>query len=1065
MAITPPDNNFGDFNTNPTGPVVWDDVARTNNEVIDRSDMPFASTAEFKGYYKAESTGKHTFRLAGSNGVTGYSWLSSAPKTSDHIPEGGNQKVEVALNKSYGIIIPNKRGTGTWPFEDTNVLGTSFIGYGYWPKTGYGNESGWLGKYGSGRQDAPSTACGYSIGTAQYHQYMLPGDIRTYESAPITQYGGRNAGPGWQGPEDPNFASPCYPSSQSTPLKRICRSSDSRPCDSDATPNTVGKSSQVFLDTSFKAEGVSTDSWATYEIVQDDRVGDMDGGHVYIWPQAVNVFTSKSTSKSQPERVNVRFALRMRNQPAQKYTFEWKSRDGLKMWYKIGGGDSREFEKFPDTSGGHNPCNKTATGTWTSETWLPGRGEDGFTGQVDLSANGYIQFIGHAAGVPGSSTHGWSLVVRDAQGLVVWDTSYLVVSEETGLVGIDECGYNALLSSDQRIPANRTTEMYKLDGWKGYSTNDVFVADAQEGDTTPRSYDTTRQYLWSNAIAKCRGGTDVTGTVFLRQGDYYFIRTIVSNDLNQAANYRFTVTSPGGGSAKTVKFTGNGDPGSDSTVGGNSGGNGIPINPSQLCNSVLAPGGSAVQNNDVNFALVQSLGVVINLSVGPLLVRDFEIGREGQAEIINGTTNNATASKILNFPSPENGGNPVPITITQLVQGQLDQDETAAVLDYYDDQVDAGTVLPWNTFRSAITSQAVIQWGRSGNYPFIYHAVSDVINSICNGTEIDVPTRPNTTNTAGGNDTNSSTSGTSTGSGTSECLDINISVLSSGQAQVTSECLDECRTPNQFPMLESQYTEPAGYYDTVPDPIYEFYVKIEKDYGMVSPTSWSAPGPSQKGDYDISIAYAQKNSVKFEPEYVTTVPLTIPDVFVPDNFDIVSSGNGALECTFWFELSSNTFLYDPNNKGDAIEGGIFRPYLVWWVSKGPGGVPLGDYYFTRPSYSTTPRMYATMNPEQWIYYNDQTNNPFKGYLGNTNGVRWLNFAPLQYQGVQDLNFNIPLPGTTGFLDLLSVKGYTSNEIRIKGTATSPDCSLQKSKLLSNDNSFKSASDMMPFIGE
>ena len=393
MAITPPNNNKGDFNSTATGPVPWDEVQPTNNQTIDRNDMPFASTVEYKGYYKAASTGDHKFTLSGSSNVTGYSWLSSAPRSSDHIKTGTNEKVQTALNKSYGVIIPNKRSSGYWVFEDRNVIGNTFIGYGYWPKEGYGTLSGWNGLYGAGRQDAPSTACGF---TQVPHQYLLPGDIRTYENAPVTQFGGRQAGPGWQGPEDPNFASPCYPSSQSQPLKRICRSTDPRPCDSSATPNTVGKTSQVFLDTSFKAEGVADDAWAIYEIVEDNRDSDGDGNPVYIWPKTVNVYTNKTTSKRAPERVNVRFALRMKL-PEQDYTFEWKSRDGLKMWYMIGGGDSRDFIKFPDNVSGNNPCNFTGGGG-NGEVWKPGGGEDGFTGTVRLANNGYIQFIGHANG-------------------------------------------------------------------------------------------------------------------------------------------------------------------------------------------------------------------------------------------------------------------------------------------------------------------------------------------------------------------------------------------------------------------------------------------------------------------------------------------------------------------------------------------------------------------------------------------------------------------------------------------------------------------------------------------
>lgn len=1081
MAITPPNDNKGDFNSSNFAPEVWTDVQRTNNQIIDRNDMPFASTVEYKGYYKAESTGNHTFNLTGSTNVTGYSWVSSAPRSSDHIVEGGVEPVTLTTQKCYAIIIPNKRSGGYWPFEDPQVLGTSFRGYGYWPKSGgvpndnYGNSTGW-NRYFSG-SNAPFTTCGYSGNQAPAHQYFLPGDIRTYGTN-FPRFTGKNGGPSWQAPEDPNFSNPCWTgsptSSAQRPLVRL-ENTFTNDYDAGAEPRTMGKTSQVFLDTSFKAEGTANDTFSIFESVLTDQ------DNVFVWPQQVNVYRT-GQGKTRPERIQIRFTLRFN--VADTYTFEWRCRDGLKIW-SVGGGpnDARSFERLVPTAGA-NPCNLDSSNITQvgddPQGWKPGGGTidgtyAGFDSSQTVTRNSILQFHGYAVGVPGNNTHGFSLVVRDSAGNKVWTTEKLLVNAGSGLIGIDECGYHALLDDSERVASNKISEFYTLDGWKDYSSGDIFFADSAASDNIARSYDTTRQYLWSNSTAKLRGGTSIPGTVYLRQGDYYFIRTILSNHEDRPANYQFKVTPPTGGISQSVKFSGNGDPNSDSTVGGNAGGNGIPISVDALCDSVLAPGG--VANPDTNFAYVREYGVILNLN--ELNVSDFEIGREGQAEQLSGPNESEDpGSKVITFAN--NGDDPsVNITLSRLVRGgenglaPLTETERNAVFNTFNFQIGQGTTLPENTFSSAITSRAVIQWGTAGNYPYIYHVVSDVVNSICSGVDISVPVRPqgaDTGATGGGGAGAGAGGGAGTGGdggSLSRCLDINVSVLNSSQAQVTSECLDQCKTPNQYPMLESQYTEPAGYYDDVPDPIYEFYVKIEKDYGMVAPTQWSAPGPSTKGDYDISVAYAQKNSVKFEPEWVTTVPLTIPDVFVPDNFDITSSSNGALECSFWFELSSNTFLYDPNNKGDAIEGGTNRPYLVWWVSKGPGGIPLGDYFFTRPSYSTTPRMYATMNPEQWIYFQTQTNNSFKGYLGNTGGVRWLNFAPLQYQGVQDLNFNVPLPGTTAFLDLLSVKGYTSNEIRIKGTVTSPDCTAQSrtQSRTGADSSFRSAPDMIPYIGE
>lgn len=1073
MALTPPNNNKGDFNTSPSGPVVWDQVQPTNNLTIDRNDMPFASTVEYKGYYKAEATGDHAFTLSGSTGITGYGWISSAPRSSDHIKTGGNTAVETTLNKSYGVIIPNKpSGANYWPFEDQNLLGTNFIGYGYWPKSGYGDSGGWNGIYGPGKTATPGTDCGFSQ-TA--HLYFLPGDIRTYGSD--TQYLNRNAGPGWQGPEDPHFGSACYPASQPRPLKRICRNNDTTPCDQDATPNTPGRSSQVFLDRNFKAEGSADDRWAIYEKVNVSGAGADD---FYIWPKAVSV-TRTRNGKTAPERVNVRFGVKMRL-ATQEYTFEWKSRDGLKMWYKVGGGDAREFGKFPDDEGGNNPCNATASGS--SSAWLPGRGETGFTGKVTVPEDGFIQFIGHAAGVPGSNTHGWSLVIRDADGNKVWNTQELLTGSEDGLIGIDECGFNALLDDNARIADNKSTEFYTLDGWLGYSPGNVFTADESQGDNTERDASTTRQYLWSNALVKTRGGTSIGGTVKLRQGDYYFIRVIVSNHLNQPANYQFKVVPPTGGISQSVRFSGNGDASSDTSVGGNAGGNGIPINKDLLCSSVLAPNGVAINNSDVNFAYIPSLRVVLNLN--QLDVDDFEIGREGQAESVtlpSGEVVGSPASKVISFTD---GGFNENITLSQLVRGGTDgippltDEQKGAIRATQRAQVEQNQVLTYNSFRSAITSQAVISWGSNsvgntggGNYPFIYHAVSNVINSICSGVDIETPVRPNSIQAAG-----SGFSGANSGANTNQsdglCIDVDFNILSFNGVQITSECKDTCKTPNTFARPESQYKKVASEYVGA-DSRYFNKIRVQNNYGVVAPSIWSTPGASQYGSYDISRLSAVYDSAKFNPGEVTSIPVFVPEVFVPDGFDNVGNtgtGQGFYECAYKFELSSNTFLYDPDNFGDATEGGILRPYLVWWVSSLPGGPALGKYKITRPSYSTTPKFYATMSYEQFAadLNREPSKRVFDGYLGNTYGARWWNLAPLKYEEVQALNFDIPKAGTTPFVDLLSVKGYQTNQIRIQGTVTSPDCtslaSSSRNRLGgSGDSSFKSAPDMIPYIGE
>lgn len=1057
MALTPPNNNKGDFNTTNTAPVPWEEVASTNHEVIDRNDMPFASTVEYKGYYKATATGNHTFALTGPSNVTGYSWLSSAPRNSDHIQTSQSDVVSLAFSKSYGIIIPNSRGS-YWPFEDRNVIGTSFIGYGYWPQSGYGNSSGFNGIYSG--SDAPSTACGYTGNQAPSHQYLIPGDIRTYGPNYPT-FENKQAGPGWQGPEDPNFTNPCWSGSPSAstsrPLVRL-RNTDNPDFDANATPRTMGKTSQIFLDNSFKAEGISNESWATFERT------DTQGDHVFVWPSEVNIYRT-GQGKSRPERVNIRFGLRFSKTDA--YTFEFKTRDSLKIWSGVNVSDARNFDKFEPTSG-INPCNRNSGNTsgtgWRPGGWNPSSQDYGeFSGSVQVSKNQSIQILGHASGVPGNSTHGFSLVVKDSEGNTVWTTEKLLTGSSQGLVGIDECGYHALLTNQDRTPEVNRREFYKDDGWLGYTNTDVFRADDIAGDSTARDPSTTRQYLWSNAIAKTRGSESIPGSVYLRQGDYYFIRTIISNHENKSANYRFTVTSPTGGIAQSVKFSGNGDPNSDTGVGGNNGGNGVPISPDALCDSVLAPGGVAIGNNDVNFAVINRFNVVLNLN--DLNVSDFEIGREGQAESLPGGQGTADpGSKNVKFD--DGPGNALNITISRLVRGgqdglaELTQAESQAVDATYTRQLAENKVLNFNTFRSAISSQAVIQWGFGGNYPYIYHAVSEVIASICTGEELEssqaggsnaplsqsplaagpgpagqnVITEPDTGLNAGGNNNQT-------------CVELNLSQINSSAAQITNECFDECKTPQEYEPLLSQYKKNAGDYSGTAPGYYDM-IQVQSAWGMRN--RFEDFTPSVAG-YGRASNIAITENIKFPPGVITSVPFTVPDVFFPDNFL-----DQTLDASFGTEVSTNTSVYNPNNASG--ETGSLRPYLACWISNYAGGPPLGLIQLQQMPSGRTFVTRFTANYDQFIEQPEK----YIGYTGNIYGVKFINFATLDIAKIQATNFAIPNIGSPGFVDKFSAIGYSSEKLVLVGYLPVPDCSNQSKG--SQNNSNRSAPDMRNING-
>lgn len=1067
MAIVPPNNNYGQFNTEPQAPVVWDEVQQTNNEIINRNEMPFTSTVEYTGYYKAQSTGTHTFTLDGSDSITAYAWVSSAPRSSDHITVVDDIRAETVVNRSFGVRIPAKAGN-YWPFEDRNVLGTNFPGYGYWPASlgsspQYGNSSGWTGYFDG--TSTPLSVCGYGTSNPLRvtHQYFVPGDIRTYGSEYYSNFN-KTAGPGWNAPEDPNFEAPCYTNgSRSLPLYRLPNTRDSvDKTDAGATHQTVGKTSQVFLDANFKAEGTSTDDWATYKTVDVQNSGD----HVYIWPQKVSM---SGTGVQNPERVLIRFGIRLYG-PEQEYTFEWRCREGLKMWYMVGGGDVRNMVKFPDDVEGNNPCNLSSGNSGTTG-WRPGGGLRGWTGKLTLKNRTYIQFVGSAVGVPTDDTHGWSLVIKDAAGEIVWTTEQLLTGVEDQLVGIDECGYHAYLDKKDRVVANKNSEFYKSNGWKGYINGsggeDLFLADYEVGDDVERDTNTTRQYLWSNALTKCRGGTSIPGSVYLRQGDYYFMRVIASNHEDKSANFRYNVRSPNGGTSD-VRFTGNGDPNTDTSVGGSAGGNGIAINTSVLCdpNGPFYQGG-AVAQQDTNFAMVDSLDCVINLNA--LGVSDFQIGREGQAESVTlpggEDGGGAPASLVLDFTAPDDSI--VPVKLEVLVRGgtndipAMTPEQRAAVLNTFQIQItpDANGVtasVPYNTFRSAITSKAVIQWGRGGNYPYIYHTVAEVITSICTNSPITPPVL-NTAETLG-----SPLNKTLSVTGSETCFDIDFSALTSGQAQITTECFDDCKVPDDYALLTNQYTKknPADYANM--DSRYFEMIKVYPEWG--NKNKFVTLDQVSKAGNKVAKAIARfgggsEGSAIIRPGQIACQPLTVPDVFLPDD---VSGTSSARDMEVVTELSSNTFVWDPEEATSEI--GVDRPYIVSWYSVIPGGPSLGRYDFTQMPNGQTYRHRATFNRD----FYDINTSTYKAYLGNTYGVRYVNFVTLKKADVQAVSFDVPEPGSTAFVNMMSERGYSSNEIRTYTTVPSPDCSSLSTTSSGgggDTGTMLSKSNMTPFIGE
>ena len=1042
MAVVPPNYAYGDIsNDSPYAPVPWSDIQPTQNVTINQNAMPYASTAEFKGYYRAEATGVHKFRLSGTQGVTGYAWVSGAPSTSDRISTAeGTAGMRSTNDRSYGVKIPT---VATEIFPKSRFTGQNpFIGYGPWPRNGYGtSQNTVVGPNATNGGDGVNTAPGTNAQTELY-----PGQIRRFpDKADRPDYythdaccDQRTVG-SWAFPESEQFGTaPLVDERFETGSKDCCNSSRT----SSNVPSAGYASNyfrKAYLDGNFKAEGFDYEDVATWRSVSGRAA------HI-IWPENPMVGGANPNGRD-IERVAISFSLNTRIEDT--YTFKFQTYDQIKIWKNVATGNTirqRNLVSKLEPTVGENPIfagtsvdgNATQRGAGTDGMWE-------FEAEITMGADDSraVWIMGYCTGEPSQDTHGWGLLVYNSAGDLVWDSSKLINAGEQ-IVGIDECGYNAYLNQDDRIELYRDSESYTLDGWKGYvSGGDVYKADQAEGDDVERSILDTRQYLPRNSLTRCRSGEVIEGSIYLRQGDFYFIRVIVSNHLSSVANYSFNVTTPTGLNS-TVRFSGNGDPGSDTTVGGSAGGNGIPINTEVLCNSIL----TTTSGNNLNFALVERLGVAISLT--ELNVPTHALGREGQGESITipgANTVTQPAEIKVEFDAPPGETSPVKIELSRLLRGNLEgvteltQDEIDAVNRTYIRQL-ASTPTPftlaYETFRSAITSQAVIQWGSGGNYPYLYHSVDEVITAICDPSKtIDVPnlTDKNSDNTSNQSNNNSTS--------TEYCVDTDITVLGGGSAQITSDCFDECKTPDQYPMLYSQYGKKESDYSSFNvTGGYSQYVEVRSDLGQDAPSKWSEPltPASEPKDYKISGSNVnEKNNVRFKPGIVTAMPITIPEVILPDNFDSLSS-KGLQRCRWVFELSSNTFSWNPNSV--SVETGVDRPYMLWWVSIIPGGPKLGRYKITRPSFSSTPKFYATMDPEQWIDYAENGTRYFNGYLGNTYGVRYFNIACVKYaecQALFDADQPLPEPGTQAFVDILSEQGYKSNEIRMFGRVPVPDC--------------------------
>ena len=977
MAKPPNFANGIPGNDSPYAPELWAEVQPSQNETISRNDMVYTSTVEYKGYYKAQSTGIHKFQLTG--GADGFAWVSSANSNSDHIDI--EDQVEMVSDQSYGVRIPAKpAGAGYWVFEDMNVLGGQFPGYGYWPLAGYGTSGKWTSYY-SGRN------LGYT------HGAFFPGDIRTYDSTSRTSYGtcptycqGSKAGPGWNNPEDSNF--------NNSDLKY--------PCDSDWNNSSAcrqeGRAAQVFISEAYVAGG-------------SDKRGlwrSIDGEEPFIiWPISQQV----TSGLRDPQRCQLFQTVKIKR--PGNFKFRFTTRYGIKIWYTLtpyAGADApggpRSFRKL-DPGAGNNPI-ASGGGSFTSDVF------------TTTGVNTRVAFTGSVTGNTGTGDYGYGLEVLDADDgdKVIWDSSKLV-ADSNGLVGISECGYHALLEDDDRIPTNGISEFYKADGWLGYGGGGLnYSADLEVGDDVERSERDTRQYLWENVTALLYNEQSRPGFVYLRQNDFYFVRVVVANkETGTGQGFAFQVTDPGSNSLQQVTFSGNGDPNADSTVGGGVGGSGIPISKDALCNSVLYAGN--VPNTSTTFGVITQTGSVLNLT--NLGVPEHMLGTEGQAESVPNENpdvppgDDGIDSYLVNV-----GGTRIKLAV--LLQGgengipPMTPEEKSAVRTTVSNQLDESLTLSFGEFRNAITSQAVIAYGSSGNYRYLYHAVGEVVQSICDdGFTLSAPAQSG--NLPGGNNT----------SGAGDCVDLNIqgTVENSGYVSLSSACVDECKPYDQYEIpsnMESGLAPRTRYMATLP----KFQ---ESTQSNAKPGVFYSQARDSGNDF-YAVDITEGGDAKIM-SWGFFVPDVLPSLTKEEYDERNSRGfNGS------FFLSSNTFFKISEDK-EYENTSNYGPWVMCWVSLTPGGDPIGgresvQLYVGRGITGQGMNLYLTMEP--YILTETEGVGQRGGvlYIGNTYGKRYFNFAMIKYENfVNDINafYGDPgvskpaeeriYPGEDGFTDMLS----------------------------------------------
>ena len=387
----------------------------------------------------------------------------------------------------------------------------------------------------------------------------------------------------------------------------------------------------------------------------------------------------------------------------------------------------------------------------------------------------------------------------------------------------------------------------------------------------------------------------------------------------------------------------------------------------------------------------------------------------------------------------------IKITLDELVRdgGQeisTDKERSWIVINEYIKQKAANLTMEYSEFVGAINNQAVMRWGSGGNYQYVYHAVGVIIESICNGTEIIQ------TDTSGVNDRTNNNNNV----GEPTCIDIDVTNIAGGAGLITSECLDECKHPKDYPALTNEYNKNLSNYTGSDSNYYEsIVIKTEATLGYKGPDKDSSHGDK----YALFQSQLNEN-ISFEAGKVTSIPFTVPDYYQPD---WINSAEASKLNSFYVDIDSANIIGD-------WEPGSEPGLLVWW-STYAGGPALGNPYLLAGIIDGT-EVFATFSP---FILNKYPDTNIVGYLGNKHGTRWINFTTFNRDLTTSTSINDLEIGSTAFMARMSSLGLTmKDKFSLSMKIPVPDCTktsnVSASTITNSNNTMRSLPNMNSYIG-